>query len=332
MAAAPTRNASNSNLGTLDVPRNFSTSNLGLLQHNFSVGSNLGYLAAGPQPSPGTTIMRNMSFGSNLGAFPFGRNGSVPSFGDLENLAEVDWAAVAAGDEQKGMTKSDSVLWSPRRMRSADSEREKKEIEWQNRLRNAGALLPSASQLDLEGIGVATQQRAAEPCPDEDPETSVHSDEELPSPRKTDAETGEVQSPRAPVKDLKGTTSAMSRKMTDNERDLMLLKRKLRNRQSAARSRKRHQAILQTLQQDLGTLTERADKVTAACENCSMQNGKLREENMRLYCENAYLRAQLSMVMSDGATAGPLPNPPVHIATVGYPPSGTTSLLAKSRT
>ncbi|KAA8491965.1 hypothetical protein FVE85_8447 [Porphyridium purpureum] len=94
--------------------------------------------------------------------------------------------------------------------------------------------------------------------------------------------------------DLSGTTSAMSRKMTKEEHDLMLYKRKLRNRLSAARSRKRHQETLASLQTEIESLNEHSNRVMAKCEEASTENTKLREENMRLYCENMNLRSRLS--------------------------------------
>jgi hypothetical protein len=49
------------------------------------------------------------------------------------------------------------------------------------------------------------------------------------------------------LEDLRGTTAAQSRLMTEDERDLMLHKRRLRNRASAARSREKQRSSIQQL-------------------------------------------------------------------------------------
>jgi len=56
------------------------------------------------------------------------------------------------------------------------------------------------------------------------------------------------------LKDLKGSTSAEGRKMTAEERALMLYKRKLRNRYSAARSRRRRSIILNEINEQVFSL------------------------------------------------------------------------------
>eukprot|EP00188_Purpureofilum_apyrenoidigerum_P005684 Plantae.Rhodophyta-Purpureofilum_apyrenoidigerum.ctg7669.p1 GENE.Plantae.Rhodophyta-Purpureofilum_apyrenoidigerum.ctg7669~~Plantae.Rhodophyta-Purpureofilum_apyrenoidigerum.ctg7669.p1 ORF type:complete len:180 (+),score=44.67 Plantae.Rhodophyta-Purpureofilum_apyrenoidigerum.ctg7669:116-655(+) len=93
--------------------------------------------------------------------------------------------------------------------------------------------------------------------------------------------------------DIAGTTSAESKKMTADEYQVMLYKRKLRNRLSASKSRKRHQMEVKQLQQEIGNLSDRADSLTRVCELYAAENTKLRNENMQLYFEGAYLRAQL---------------------------------------
>lgn len=56
------------------------------------------------------------------------------------------------------------------------------------------------------------------------------------------------------LQDLKGSTSAEGRKMTAEERALMLYKRKLRNRNSAARSRRRRTIILNEINGEVSSL------------------------------------------------------------------------------
>lgn len=58
-------------------------------------------------------------------------------------------------------------------------------------------------------------------------------------------------STRPETKDLKGTTSARARRMSREERSLVLLKRKLRNRASAVRSRRRRIETIEHLYSEL---------------------------------------------------------------------------------
>lgn len=76
-----------------------------------------------------------------------------------------------------------------------------------------------------------------------------------------------VENP-VPLLDLSGTTAARSRKMDAGEREIMLMKRRLRNRASAARSRQKQRNQVNVLQ----------DEVKA-----------LKRENERLLAENAAL-------------------------------------------
>mmetsp|Transcript_10394 Transcript_10394/g.18733 ORF Transcript_10394/g.18733 Transcript_10394/m.18733 type:complete len:406 (+) Transcript_10394:161-1378(+) len=116
--------------------------------------------------------------------------------------------------------------------------------------------------------------------------------------------------------DLRGTTSALSRKMTTEEHALMLYKRKLRNRLSAARSRKRHQQTLLQLQTEIDGLNEQSNRVMEHCETCATENGRLRQDNMRLYCENMNLRTHLAVA---NGSAGPQAPQLVHAGTPMYP-------------
>mmetsp|Transcript_69 Transcript_69/g.126 ORF Transcript_69/g.126 Transcript_69/m.126 type:complete len:363 (-) Transcript_69:492-1580(-) len=123
-------------------------------------------------------------------------------------------------------------------------------------------------------------------------------------------------------RDLSGTTSALSRKMTPEEHALMLLKRKLRNRLSAARSRRRHQLTLAKLQEEIDNLNQYSNRIMEQCENTSAENGVLREENMRLYCENMSLRAHLAAINGSGGGPAPLaapPQPPISMSLPQYP-------------
>lgn len=97
--------------------------------------------------------------------------------------------------------------------------------------------------------------------------------------------------------DLSGTTAAQSRKMTPVQRDIMLHKRRLRNRASAARSREKQRKTIAELAGELDALGERADALakTAASLQATVgavaaERDEARAENERLRRENEALR------------------------------------------
>ncbi|GJQ10308.1 hypothetical protein GpartN1_g5155.t1 [Galdieria partita] len=77
--------------------------------------------------------------------------------------------------------------------------------------------------------------------------------------------------PTEQLKDLKGSTSAEGRRMTAEERALMLYKRKLRNRHSAARSRRRRTIILNEISEELSTLKTMMKQLQ--CRLCLYEGG-----------------------------------------------------------
>lgn len=83
------------------------------------------------------------------------------------------------------------------------------------------------------------------------------------------------QFPREILGNLDGTTSAEVRKMNATERELVLYKRKLRNRESARRSRQKRQATLAELQEEIDDLMQ----VTGRMVEVGIS---LREENVTL--------------------------------------------------
>lgn len=88
------------------------------------------------------------------------------------------------------------------------------------------------------------------------------------------------QFPREILGNLDGTTSAEVRKMNATERELVLYKRKLRNRESARRSRQKRQATLAELQEEIDDLMQ----VT----------GRMVEVGISLHEENVRLRDRLA--------------------------------------
>lgn len=65
--------------------------------------------------------------------------------------------------------------------------------------------------------------------------------------------------------DLTGSTAAKSRKMTDEERDIMLHKRRLRNRASAARSRDKQRKTINDLSDELEEVYYRSEDILRRC-------------------------------------------------------------------
>jgi hypothetical protein len=105
------------------------------------------------------------------------------------------------------------------------------------------------------------------------------------------------------LRDLKGTTAAKSRKMSASERDVMLHKRRLRNRESAARSREKQRKTINELSDEMGELLavahvlklraasaeteaevnrDRLDQVSAKYESAIAEIERLRNENRQL--------------------------------------------------
>jgi Basic region leucine zipper len=89
------------------------------------------------------------------------------------------------------------------------------------------------------------------------------------------------------LSDLKGTTAARSRKMTEHERTVMLHKRRLRNRASAARSREKQRNAVAVLSEQVATLSSTISKLRRA-------NASGRSEIARLCAQNATLRAAVA--------------------------------------
>lgn len=94
--------------------------------------------------------------------------------------------------------------------------------------------------------------------------------------------------------DLSGSTAAKSRKMSEGERDIMLHKRRLRNRASAARSRDKQRKTIGELGEEMDQLFEKAQALQTNCEEAQKTIIQLREENEKLKKENAQLRKNSS--------------------------------------
>eukprot|EP00188_Purpureofilum_apyrenoidigerum_P005928 Plantae.Rhodophyta-Purpureofilum_apyrenoidigerum.ctg83388.p1 GENE.Plantae.Rhodophyta-Purpureofilum_apyrenoidigerum.ctg83388~~Plantae.Rhodophyta-Purpureofilum_apyrenoidigerum.ctg83388.p1 ORF type:complete len:152 (+),score=35.80 Plantae.Rhodophyta-Purpureofilum_apyrenoidigerum.ctg83388:24-458(+) len=89
--------------------------------------------------------------------------------------------------------------------------------------------------------------------------------------------------------------SVSTRRKGDN--DMMKYKRKLRNRESAARSRRRQQIAIESLRKMVIDLSENSAGILDRCQSCALENAQLKEENTKLFCQNTSLRLKLFMVM-----------------------------------
>lgn len=74
--------------------------------------------------------------------------------------------------------------------------------------------------------------------------------------------------------DLAGSTSAEVRRMNENERALVHYKRRLRNRESAKRSRARRQATISDIQSELEDLRQLTASLVDRCMDFAKVNEK----------------------------------------------------------
>ncbi|GJD09324.1 hypothetical protein Gasu2_35810 [Galdieria sulphuraria] len=99
------------------------------------------------------------------------------------------------------------------------------------------------------------------------------------------------------LKDLKGSTSAEGRKMTAEERALMLYKREVRNRNSAARSRRRRTIILNEIIDQVSSLKTLIKQLQ--CRLCLYEGkGCLSKVDARFEEVRTHLFTQLKRLLS----------------------------------
>mmetsp|Transcript_11009 Transcript_11009/g.19894 ORF Transcript_11009/g.19894 Transcript_11009/m.19894 type:complete len:220 (-) Transcript_11009:555-1214(-) len=91
--------------------------------------------------------------------------------------------------------------------------------------------------------------------------------------------------PEGEIGDLKGTTAMQARRMTDEERQMVLLKRKLRNRESAKRSRTKRQNALTDLNKEFFDLLSKSEHLKAEVDKLSSENERLARENARILAQ-----------------------------------------------
>lgn len=105
--------------------------------------------------------------------------------------------------------------------------------------------------------------------------------------------------PAEALLDLAGSTSAEVRRMNDDERALVHYKRRLRNRESAKRSRARRQATISDIQGELEDLRHLTANLVDKCMDFSRIQQKQQQEIITLRKEKQLLE---SMLRSGGAS------------------------------
>lgn len=104
------------------------------------------------------------------------------------------------------------------------------------------------------------------------------------------------------LKDLSGTTAAKSRKMTPKERDIMLHKRRLRNRESAARSRDKQRKTIGELSEEMDALSATVQRLTERAKEADACTTTLRNQNSSLLAQVASMKAELESIRKENAT------------------------------
>ncbi|KAA8499531.1 hypothetical protein FVE85_7116 [Porphyridium purpureum] len=84
------------------------------------------------------------------------------------------------------------------------------------------------------------------------------------------------------VKDLSGSTARAARRMSAEERSVMLMKRKLRNRESAKRSRAKRLQTIHGLKEQMRNMSREAQQLRIRCEAATQQSLELRLQNEEL--------------------------------------------------
>lgn len=101
--------------------------------------------------------------------------------------------------------------------------------------------------------------------------------------------------------DLAGSTSAEVRRMNEDERALVHYKRRLRNRESAKRSRARRQATISDIQTELEDLREVTANLVERCVRFARANREQGRELETLRKEKSLLESMLRSAGGDDA-------------------------------
>lgn len=104
------------------------------------------------------------------------------------------------------------------------------------------------------------------------------------------------------LSDLKGTTAARSRKMSAEEHDVMLHKRRLRNRASAARSREKQRKTINELSEEVEELKDFSWSLLKRAAIAESQNLATTTQSAELAAQVVTLQAQVELLQKENAS------------------------------
>ncbi|KAA8499536.1 Cyclic AMP-responsive element-binding protein 3-like protein 3 [Porphyridium purpureum] len=84
------------------------------------------------------------------------------------------------------------------------------------------------------------------------------------------------------LEDLSGCTASVARRMSPEDRAIMLMKRKLRNRESAKRSRVKRLQTIDVLEEQLHVMSRATEELRRKCDLVVRQNMELVQQNQSL--------------------------------------------------
>ncbi|KAA8499535.1 hypothetical protein FVE85_7120 [Porphyridium purpureum] len=113
---------------------------------------------------------------------------------------------------------------------------------------------------------------------------SIHSDDSSPpaSNLQVSVNGQHIKVDPKALEDLSGCTASAARRMSPEDRAVMLMKRKLRNRESAKRSRAKRMQTVDVLQDQVRRMSREAEELRQRCEAVALQNAELRRQNVGL--------------------------------------------------
>lgn len=148
--------------------------------------------------------------------------------------------------------------------------------------------VPDNDAFESDSSGHATPHRVSPPL------KKRRSDSDIDKTRKQQAKQQLPESfPPEMLRDLAGSTSAEVRRMTEDERALVHYKRRLRNRESAKRSRAKRQATISDIQQELEELRSLTANLVDKCVSFARANEKQSQELETLRKEKHLLESML---------------------------------------
>lgn len=223
-------------------------------------------------------------------------------------------------------------LQSMARMRAHTRDVSARDSVWQLRLEEHLSRAPLSLPPQLSPPPTPAPQLCASPVSPADSRVPIRKPRPRKAPgkirRKRLTKEEEARFPAAQLEDLSGTTAARSRKMSHDERELMLHKRRLRNRESAARSRDKQRRTTAELAAEVDALVQRTRLLTEACERASASARVYEARANAFAASHAQLSAELSALRASTAQLPPpLPRAPSasRMGALGRPALSTDS-------